>query len=118
MHNPSKQIDSRPAYLLHPTCEKQTHSDTQKPSRSHALGGEQALQTKPAAPFLHDLSSFSAKWRPDQEGKADRWCPADSPSSTFISPLAINSSVWMDTFMHGTKMNNNEVFNNSLHLHS
>lgn len=56
--------------------------------------------------------------KPGRDTKQDRWFPADFPSSSFIFHLTINSSVWMDIFTHGTKMNNNEIFNNSLHLHS
>lgn len=60
-----------------------------------------------------------AVWlKPGRDTKQDRWFPTDFPSSSFIFHLTINSSVWMDTFTHGTKMNNNEIFNNSLHLHS
>lgn len=60
-----------------------------------------------------------AGWlKPGRDTKQDRWFPTDFPSSSFIFHLTINSSVWMDTFTHGTKMNNNEIFNNSLHLHS
>lgn len=60
-----------------------------------------------------------AVWlKPGRSTEKDRWFPTDFPSSSFIFHLAINSSVWMDTFTHGTKMNNNEIFNNSLHLHS
>lgn len=56
--------------------------------------------------------------KPGRDTKQDRWFPTDFPSSSFIFHLTINSSVWMDIFTHGTKMNNNEIFNNSLHLHS
>ena len=76
------------------------------------LPGPRGGSSKP--PCLLHLPCNAEAWATE----ADRWCPTVSPSSTFISPLTINSSVWMDRFTHGTEMNNNELFNNSLHLHS
>jgi hypothetical protein len=54
----------------------------------------------PRAPLLHTSSSFSAKWRPEQEAKVDRWCPIVSPPAlSSLLSLLIHLFGWIHSCM-------------------